>query len=177
MGDAALNGTGNAQGNAISGTTQANLLNGLDGNDVLSGLNGADTLRGEEGRDRLLGGEGTDLLVGGALNDTLTGGAGADQFRFDTLLEGGDRITDFAPGEDLIVISASGFGGLLPAGVLAAASFAADAPDAAAAQFVYVAATGQLAFDADGTGVEAAVVVATLDTKPALTAADILLIA
>jgi Ca2+-binding RTX toxin-like protein len=177
MGNAPLNGTGNALSNAISGTAQGNLLAGLDGNDVLNGFDGADTLLGGEGLDRLLGGTGADLLVGGIGNDTLIGGAGTDLFRFDGTADGGDRITDFAPGEDLIALFATGFGLALSPGALDAGHFALDAPDAAQAQFVYVAATGVLAFDADGTGLSEAVIIATLETKPLLTAADIVLIA
>jgi Ca2+-binding RTX toxin-like protein len=177
MGNASLNGTGNALGNAITGTLLANRLAGLDGHDVLSGLDGADTLEGGEGKDKLLGGEGDDLLTGGAGNDTLTGGGGADRFRFGAPGEGIDRITDFTPGADLILVSAAGFGGLLPPGALDAANLAMDAPNAAVAQFVYVVASGLLTFDADGSGAGEAVRLSVLDNKPALTAADILVIA
>ena len=91
-------GTGNALDNDIYGGS---------GTDTLSGLDGADELRGESGADTLLGGDGDDLLVGGTGADTSTGGADADTFRLSTQYELGlgasaDRITDFAPGTDLI---------------------------------------------------------------------------
>ena len=91
-------GTGNALDNDIFGGS---------GTDTLSGLDGADELRGETGADTLLGGDGDDLLIGGSGTDSSTGGAGADTFRMSTQYESGlgaaaDRITDFAPGTDLI---------------------------------------------------------------------------
>ena len=61
----ALNGTGNAQDNAIYGNVLNNLLDGAGGND---------TLLGSAGNDTLLGGAGDDKLVGGAGNNSLDGG-------------------------------------------------------------------------------------------------------
>ncbi|MBB4100726.1 calcium-binding protein [Sphingomonas kyeonggiensis] len=63
-GTAALNGTGNALDNSVSGNPGANFLEGLAGADILDGYDGA------------------DILIGGAGRDQLTGGAGADTFRF-----------------------------------------------------------------------------------------------
>ncbi|MBK8189668.1 MAG: calcium-binding protein [Vampirovibrionales bacterium] len=50
-GTANLNGTGNAQNNALIGNAGANTLSGGAGNDVLNGLAGADTLIGGLGND------------------------------------------------------------------------------------------------------------------------------
>ncbi|HYI64993.1 MAG TPA: calcium-binding protein [Allosphingosinicella sp.] len=91
-------GTGNGLDNVIYGGT---------GNDTLSGLDGNDELRASSGSDSLFGGDGDDLLVGASGTDTSEGGAGADTFRFSSAYESGlgagaDRITDFAPGTDLI---------------------------------------------------------------------------
>jgi Ca2+-binding RTX toxin-like protein len=177
VGAAALDGIGNAENNRLTGNAEANLLRGLDGNDTLNGLAGADTLEGGAGNDRLVGGPGDDMLIGGEGEDSLFGGAGADSFRFAGLSDAGDSIADFAPGQDLVLISTAGFGGLLPTGVLAGGNFAFDSPDAAVAQFVYSAATGVLAWDEDGSGTAAAVTLATLISRPALTAGDILVIA
>lgn len=90
MGNASLNGLGNAQGNLLTGNRGNNQLDGRDGDDVLFGL---------AGRDTLSGGQGFDLLDGGAGNDVLTGGLGADTYVF-TGHFGQDRITDFDPTED-----------------------------------------------------------------------------
>jgi T1SS-143 domain-containing protein len=79
---------------------------------------------------------------------------------------------------DLLVVSASDFGGGLATGVLGADYFvwgtaAADADD----RFLYDTGTGELRFDADGNGAGEAVLVATLTDAPELTADDILVIA
>ena len=62
-GTAALNGTGNAQDNAITGNGAANALYGLAGNDTLDGGAGDDTLDGGTGADTLLGGTGNDTYM------------------------------------------------------------------------------------------------------------------
>ena len=65
-------------------------------------------------------------------------------------------------------------------GNLAAANFvsgAAPAATLASAQFLYNTASGQVSFDADGTGAGAAVHFVTLVGAPAVTAADFLLVA
>jgi|GEM_PF-2835794 len=85
-GSSGLSGTGNSGYNILYGSTGANLLTGLDG------------------EDRLYGDAGNDTLVGGIKNDVLIGGAGDDVFRFVNGDER-DRITDFAPGEDVIEIN------------------------------------------------------------------------
>jgi Ca2+-binding RTX toxin-like protein len=95
-------------GNFIAtGNVLDNVISGLSGSDSLSGMDGNDTLNGGSGGDTLDGGDGDDVLTGGAGIDTSTGGAGADSFRFSTQYESGlganaDRITDFAPGTDVI---------------------------------------------------------------------------
>ena len=78
--------------------------------------NAASTIDGGPGNDILFGGGGNDILVGGAGDDTLTGGSGgadstSDTFKYNTLAEGGDEITDFntgalASGGDTLDISA-----------------------------------------------------------------------
>jgi len=90
IGDAAINGTGNASANAIQGNNAANVLAGLTGDDCLSGSFGNDNLDGGAGNDVLQGEGGNDILLGGAGNDSLYGGDDADT------LNGGD-------GDDLIV--------------------------------------------------------------------------
>jgi len=68
-GTAAINGTGNANNNAITGNSGNNYLSGLDGNDALKGGAGNDTLLGGTGADTLDGGIGTDNMNGGDGND------------------------------------------------------------------------------------------------------------
>jgi Ca2+-binding RTX toxin-like protein len=88
-GSAALNGTGNAEGNIITGNT---------GNNTLTGNGGADTLYGGAGTDTLRGGSEDDILYGQGGTDTLYGDAGADRFVFEngTAYIGIDTIRDFS---------------------------------------------------------------------------------
>jgi Ca2+-binding RTX toxin-like protein len=86
------------------------------GDDVFNGTGGGSgPVFGEGGNDRLIGGSRKDQLDGGDGNDKLTGGRGADQFVFDTALNpvtNVDRITDFKPAVDKMVLSASDFAGI-----------------------------------------------------------------
>jgi Ca2+-binding RTX toxin-like protein len=109
----------------------------------------------------------------------LVGGTGTDRFTFNSSSEGNDTITDFdSTQSDRIVISAAGFGGGLTSGSsITTAQFflgstAADATD----RFIYNQSTGNLLFDRDGTGAIAAVQIATLSTKPALSNTNIFVI-
>ncbi|MDZ8260062.1 calcium-binding protein [Nostoc sp. ChiQUE01b] len=86
-------------------------ITGTQYSDVLRGAADIDILNGGAGDDALFGGAGNDLLVGGAGNDILTGGTGADQFVFNSKVEGLDVIKDFNWVEgDKIQISKIGFG-------------------------------------------------------------------
>lgn len=79
-------------------------LKGGAGKDVLHGGAGNDRLLGEAGADRLAGAAGNDTLTGGKGNDILSGGAGADTFVF-RKGDGKDRITDFNPDQDRLLIA------------------------------------------------------------------------
>jgi len=70
---------------------------------TITDAGGAVIINGGDGDDFLKGGRGQDTLVGGSGDDTLTGGLGADDFRFDSISEVGDLITDFdhAEGDEL----------------------------------------------------------------------------
>ncbi|WP_158287655.1 calcium-binding protein [Falsiroseomonas bella] len=150
--------------------------------DTLLAAAGADTLEGGAGNDRLSGGAGADLLSGGTGSDSLEGGDGADILRFESRLAGADIVLGFVPGEDSLQVVAGGFasaGGALPEGVLPASRFVANAApvaDAAFGQFLYETDTGWLRWDRDGTGLAGPTAVALLAGKPALAAADILVI-
>jgi Tol biopolymer transport system component len=89
-----------------SGTTNPNgSATGTAGRDTLTGTAGNDLLIGKGGNDVLIGKGGDDTLIGGQGNDRLTGGAGRDRFVYQTPQDRFDRITDFAPGKDKIVLS------------------------------------------------------------------------
>lgn len=74
--------------------------------DLVDGSNeGVDILRGTEAGDETLEGNGSvDILNGRGGNDTLTGGLDVDGFIYG-LGSGQDKITDFAIGEDRIIIT------------------------------------------------------------------------
>jgi Ca2+-binding RTX toxin-like protein len=132
-------------------------------------------LTGNELVQTILGNDGVNVLDGKGGADALMGRAGADTFAFTTALGAGnvDRLLDMQAGTDRIALDDAIFTGIGPPGALDAAAFvtgaaAADASD----RIVYNNATGQLFFDADGTGGVAQVLFATLDGNPALSAAD-----
>ncbi|BAY75586.1 hemolysin-type calcium-binding region [Nostoc linckia NIES-25] len=62
-GSGAINGTGNARGNAINGNSANNRLSGLAGNDTILGGLGNDTVDGGTGADSLDGGDNNDLYI------------------------------------------------------------------------------------------------------------------
>jgi serralysin len=127
--------------------------------------------------DNVIIGNGVANTISGDLgNDTLTGDAGADAFRFNTALNAStnvDTITDFAVGTDHIeldddVFTHAGVVGTLAAGAFYVGSAAHDASD----RIIYDPVTGNLYYDADGTGAGAAVLFAHLQTGLAPTNAD-----
>ncbi len=143
-------------------------LTGSSGNDMLIGSAGVNVLRGSIGADSLVGLEG---------NDTLSGGAGSDTFIFLSPTHGNDRITDFTTsvdaGADKLALSADAFGDLASADLLTRLTINATGTVAANANAQLLfdnsgAGAGRLFFDADGNGVGAAVLFATLTfTTPA----------
>lgn len=88
-----VDGTGNGEDNAITGTAFKNILTGLDG---------ADTLDGGKGSDRLFGGGGADTLISDGTKDHLSGGDGNDTFSFTAMTaKTMATISDFAVGETI----------------------------------------------------------------------------
>lgn len=151
-------------------------LLGLGEDDVLIAGAGNDQLSGGDGNDRLYGGTGNDVLRGQAGNDLLVGGAGADRFVFSTALGAGnvDTIDDFT-GDDTIILNLSVFTALQSSGALNPGSFrvgtaAQDADDV----IVYNQTTGELFYDADGSGSGDAVLFARVDAGTVLSADDFL---
>jgi serralysin len=154
-------------------------LRGNDGNDQLNGENGIDLLEGLAGNDTLSGGANNDVLNGGLGRDTLTGGLNNDFFVFNAPLTAAhrDTIADFNRVADTMRLENAVFKGIGGNGVLAASMFklstqAKDAND----RIIYNKASGAVAFDADGSGAKAAIVFATLVTKPTITNADFVVI-
>nr|WP_316653137.1 calcium-binding protein [uncultured Gellertiella sp.] len=135
-------------------------------------------LNGNEGNNKLNGGDGDDTLLGGKGNDTLTGGSGKDYFVFNTALDpmsNVDHITDFKPGDDVIVLSNTIFTGMGIGSITKTADFVANdtgIATKASDHIIYNTKTGQLYYDHDGAGGDNAVLFAVLDTKVALHASD-----
>lgn len=148
----------------------------------LTGYVDADRLFGNRGDNLLSGRAGNDRLAGGLGNDRLDGGMGKDVFLFDTALSARtnvDRLIGYSPADDTVALSHSVFTGLKGRGPLSAGQFYAstdghahDASD----RILYETDTGRLIYDADGSGGKAGVVFAILDTHPALTEADFLIV-
>ncbi|MDY7048146.1 MAG: Ig-like domain-containing protein, partial [Microcystis panniformis WG22] len=125
--------SGNDSINALAGN---DTIYGGDGNDTINGGQGADILYGGaandsldtgtgtagSGNDQLFGGSGNDTINGGAGNDTitggygndsLTGGSGNDTFRFLSIYDKQDVITDFTASggnADTLVFDITGTG-------------------------------------------------------------------
>jgi len=149
---------------SASGSTGSNLLDGGDGNDSLTAFDAT-------GKNTLKGGNGNDTLTGGKGNDTLIGGSGIDRFVFNSFNQGVDKISDFNTANEVIQVSAAGFGGGLSAGVLSASQLKIGTSATTNAQrFIYNSATGGLFFDKDGSaGTFAQVQFGQLSTGLALT--------
>lgn len=171
---------------------ERNMVFGEDGNDSLTGSpgldsiyggRGADILDGSEGVDRIEGGTGNDHLTGGGGRDILKGGAGNDSFSYGSRLDFGDRIIDFNPANDTILIAASGFFFGLVAGMDLQATGRFSATPAGVSvtrkvgQFIYDTDDGKLFWDTDGRDGAAAQLVATFTGAPVLTAADLVVVA
>lgn len=145
------------------------------------GLAGDDALYGGGGDDFIFGGAGNDLLDGGAGSDLLRGGNGNDTFRFNDALDATniDRIADFNVAKDLIQLGNTVMAALGSAGALAAAAFSAGA-DATAQdasdRILYDIDGGQLWYDADGDGSDAAIQIAWLSAGLDLTEDSFLIV-
>jgi Ca2+-binding RTX toxin-like protein len=147
----------------------------------ISGTSGSDTLFGTAGIDKIVAQGGADYLYGKGGADQLTGGAGEDKFVFDTKFDGTiDEIMDFNPLEDVLYLDDAIFtklsGGSLSdpqriySGQLkdGAGAKAGDSSDF----LIYDSNTGNLSYDADGSGAGAGIVFAHLQPGLDLVPAD-----
>lgn len=133
---------------------------GNSGNNRITGANGNDVLSGLDGNDILEGGNGSDLLIGGN---------GADQFRYFGVTAGLDRIIDFESGVDKMA-----FANFTPPAMV---SFVAGtAPVSTNFTFLYDPSTGIVSADFDGTGSQAAVQFAQLNTGLTLSVSDFIFV-
>lgn len=172
-----------AASDGITSITKTFTLNVSDVNpENVTGTTAADVLKGGSGNDTFSGGAGNDTLAGGAGDDRLTGGLGSDVFLFDKdpAQAGADTILDFTTSQNdriqLARAAFKGFGafdiGALQTKAFALGTVAKDADD----RIMYDQATGKVFYDADGIGSGSAVLVATLTTKPVLTASSFFIV-
>jgi Ca2+-binding RTX toxin-like protein len=133
------------------------------------------------GSNVIMTGAGNDVVTGGAGDDTITLGAGSDTVVLNSDV-GVDTLTDFTVGAggdkfnlSKAVFTALGTAGALPSAAFESADGLASAATAAG-RIVYDTMTGDLYYDADGSGAGAAVHIATLTGVPALTAANFVVI-
>ena len=161
-------------GTAASGTGNS-LANTLTGN------NAANSLAGAGGSDSLVGGNGADTLDGGTGNDMLTGSAGKDKYDFTVAATAGnaDTIVDFIAIDDMIRLDNDVFTAFAAENVKLAgkAFYAGAAAHDSTDRIIYNSATGNLYYDADGTGAASMKLFATLTGTPALTEADFFILA
>jgi Ca2+-binding RTX toxin-like protein len=132
-------------------------------------------LTGNELANTIYGNAGANVLDGKGGNDLLVGQEGADTYAFTTTLGAGnvDILLGFEHGVDRIALDDAVFTAIGGLGGLNAAAFvtgsaAADGSD----RIIYNSLTGQLFYDADGTGAGAQVQFATLSPGLTLTASD-----
>jgi len=144
----------------------------LDDDRFVGGLQ-KDTLAGGAGNDTLLGGAGDDRLAGEAGKDALTGGTGMDIFVFDSAVARRnnaniDTISDFRAKDDSFWLDNAVFKGLgkkgsikKPAGLTKDAFFKGAAAHDASDRII-VSKNGKIYYDADGTGSQAKIHIATV---------------
>lgn len=163
---------GGQTNDTVAGDGDDDLVHGAGGNDTVEGRKGADTLYGDTGDDKVKGADGDDVLEGNGGRDILTGGDGVNQFGLRNLNDV-DKITDFKPGTDKIVLAASVFdvfGDTLGKNEFRLAGEGGEGDDAS---IVYRSGTGELLF-APGDGVRL-VAVAQLDKGLGLSHGDFLM--
>src|SRR5258706_15919833 len=146
------------------------------GNGPLSDGDNRDELYGGGGNDSLAGGSGDDSLYGGGGKDTMAGGDGTDYFILGGAgALGADAVVikdfDWLDGEkiglDESVFSPLLFGELDTL-VPEAITNGIAANNGVNPQLIYTYSSGQLYYDADGTGIGGKVLIATFDaaSKP-----------
>lgn len=183
--DTMFGGTGN---DLMYGGTGNDTMDGGTGNDGLAGEDGADKLYGRGGTDTLSGGAGNDVLHGGDQNDVLNGGLGVDTlagglhrdvfvFNVKVAAVNADIIVDFNHVNDTFALENAVFTKIGAAGALRASAFklstkALDADD----RIIYNASNGGLFYDQDGSGAAAAIQIALLKNKAAITFSDFVVI-
>jgi Ca2+-binding RTX toxin-like protein len=138
-----------------------------------------DTLTGNAAAQNLTARSGSDTLAGAGGIDTLWGGGGPDTFIFrENGTANADSIADWTSGSDEIALDNAAMGALGADGAFVAGDarfwasstgLAHDAND----RVLFNTGTGQLYYDADGNGLGAAQLIATVQAGATVVATDI----
>lgn len=129
-------------------------------------------ITGNEFAQVLGGSEGVNIIDGGLGADVLVGFGGADLFSFSTSLGAGnvDTISDYQPGADKIALSGNIFTAL--GSTIEANEFTNGTAITAEQHIIYNTQSGQIFYDADGSGSGAAVLFALITPGQSLTSED-----
>ncbi|ESQ90012.1 hypothetical protein ABAC460_09605 [Asticcacaulis sp. AC460] len=159
--------------------TSANIVLSNYVEDVYIVATGAVSATGNSIDNRIVGGAGDNILTGKGGNDLLTGGAGRDRFVFDTALSASknvDTVTDFKTRWDQIVLDHLVFTALDVGAGTEKAFAIGTAATSLDHRIIYNPVSGVLSYDADGSGVKAAVQFALLQGTPVITFSDFLIV-
>jgi Ca2+-binding RTX toxin-like protein len=164
----------------IVGGSGNDTIYGMGGNDFLAGNDGVDSIVGGAGNDTIYGDAGNDWIEGGTGNDSLSGSGGQDSIVFREFgAANADSVSAFSSSWDMLRFDHNGFTQIGAVGhfasgdarfyAAAGASGGHDADD----RLVYNTTTGQLYYDADGSGAGAPELVGTLQGAPSIVPTDI----
>jgi Ca2+-binding RTX toxin-like protein len=168
---------GGSSNDILIGNGLANRLAGNGGDDRLTGSDSNDVLQGGAAHDRLNSGKGNDQIDGGLGNDVLVGGKNSDSFLFSAALDrrsNVDKVKDFKPGADTIVLSHAVFAELDPGGLKGKHFVLGKKAEDGNDHIIYD--DGRLSYDADGKGGAKAVLFAKLKGAPEIETADFLVV-
>jgi Ca2+-binding RTX toxin-like protein len=174
---------GGVGSDTIGGGVGKDSLYGGSGDDSINGGAGNDLIFGGSGNDTINGGAGIDTITGGYGNDYLTGGGNNDTFRFLSIYDETDTITDFGTSgrdNDVIVFDTTGFasgtGGQFAFSNLGSVALGTTNYTGAIAGGYLTYSGGVLSYDHDGsTGTAwSAIAVVTLTGTPTLRNTNVL---
>ena len=122
--------------------------------DRIIGSNKGNILSGNAGNDTITGLAGNDIVSGGIGKDVLSGGDGKDSFVFDTqavfnATDGRDRILDFTPRQDRIVLDRTTFTTVRKRVSFASVTTLAES-ESSTALITYVRSQGKLFYNENG---------------------------
>jgi Cadherin-like domain/RTX calcium-binding nonapeptide repeat (4 copies) len=126
---------------------------------------------------QIVGNAGNNQIEGREGSDTLTGGLGQDYFYFTTAIGADvDQITDFTSVDDILMLDDGIFAGVAT-GFLSASAFLSGAGATSATnatqRFIHNSTTGDVYYDADGSGGVAAVKIANIGADTPMAHYDI----